>query len=263
MSFNRPVVLSFSGHDPSGGAGVQADIETLVSHKCHAASVITALTEQDSRNVKKVIPQNPADIIDQAQAILNDMTVKAFKIGLIGCHETAMAIYAVLTRYPGIPVILDPVLAAGGGTEMANARLLTAINQFLLPLTTVLTPNSSEARRLSGQSDLTECGLDLLNRGCDYVLITGTHESTPAVTNHLFHDHRLWETYSWDRLPESYHGSGCTLASAIAALIAHGLSPIQAVTEAQEYTWNSLNHAYLPGKGQHNPDRLFWMDTEA
>lgn len=263
MSINRPVVLSFSGHDPSGGAGVQADIETLVSHKCHAASVITALTEQDSRNVKKVIPQRPADIVDQATAVLKDMPVKAIKIGLIGRHETAMAIYSVLKQYPEIPVILDPVLAAGGGAKMADSQLLSAINEFLLPFTTVLTPNSSEARELSGQIDLNECGLDLLNRGCDYVLITGTHESTPAVANRLFHDHRLWETYSWDRLPASYHGSGCTLAAAIAALIAHGLSPLQAVAEAQEYTWNSLYHAYLPGKGQHNPDRLFWMETEA
>ena len=105
MSTHRPVVLSFSGHDPSGGAGIQADIETLVSHQCHSTSVITALTEQDTRNVKKLIPQSSESIISQAKTILDDLPVNAFKIGLIGHHETAVAIYAILKQYPDIPVI--------------------------------------------------------------------------------------------------------------------------------------------------------------
>ena len=263
MSTHRPVVLSFSGHDPSGGAGVQADIETLVSHQCHSASVITALTEQDTRNVKKLIPQSPENIISQANTILADLTVNAIKIGLIGHHETVYAIHEILKTHPHIPVILDPVLAAGGGTELSNDHLITEIVELLLPCTTVLTPNSEEARRLIGLDDLEECGLELLAQGCEYVLITGTHESTPAVSNQLFYDNQIWETYTWDRLPHSYHGSGCTLATSIAALIAHGLEPIQAVMEAQEYTWNSLNEAYKPGNGQFIPNRLFWMEDES
>ena len=263
MAQHRPVVLSFSGHDPSGGAGIQADIETLISHQCHSASVITALTEQDSCNVKKFIPQSPENIISQANMILDDLPVNAFKIGLIGHHETAIAIYAILRQHPHIPVVLDPVLAAGGGAELASDRLIAAISDLLLPCTTVLTPNSEEARKLSGCDGLDECGLALLEKGCEYVLITGTHETTPVVNNQLFHDGRCWEIYSWDRLPETYHGSGCTLATGIAALMAHGLEPVQAVMEAQEYTWNSLNSAYRPGKGQYNPNRFFWMEDEA
>ena len=262
MSHHRPVVLSFSGHDPSGGAGVQADIETLVSHQCHSASIITALTEQDTRNVKKLIPQSPEAIISQANTLLDDLNVNAVKIGLIGHHETAIAIYAILKQPPHIPVILDPVLAAGGGTDLSNERLIATIVDLLLPCTTVLTPNSEEARKLTGLDDLDDCGLALLEQGCDYVLITGTHEDTPSVSNQLYHDGRCWETYTWDRLPHSYHGSGCTLATSIAALIAHGLEPVQAVMEAQEYTWNSLNSAYQPGKGQHIPDRFFWMEED-
>jgi hydroxymethylpyrimidine/phosphomethylpyrimidine kinase len=263
MSIIRPVVLSFSGHDPSGGAGVQADIETLVSHRCHAASVITAITEQDTRNVKKLIPQSPEAIVAQANTLLDDQLVSAFKIGLMGHHETAYAIHTILKQHPTIPVILDPVLAAGGGAELSNDQLVAAIVDLLLPCTTVLTPNSVEARKLAGLSNLDGCGLTLLEKGCDYVLITGSHENTPVVSNQLFHDQRSWEIYSWDRLPFSYHGSGCTLASSIAALIAHGLEPLQAVSEAQEYTWNSLNAAYQPGKGQHIPNRFFWMDDDA
>lgn len=260
MNHNRPVVLSFSGHDPSGGAGVQADIETIVSHQCHATSVITALTEQDTHNVKKLIPQRPDDIIAQAQTLLNDIAVDVFKIGLIGHYETAIAINSVLRQYPHIPVVLDPVLAAGGGTDLSSQQLLVTMVDLLLPCTTVLTPNSEEARKLTGLTDLHECGLKLLELGCDTVLITGTHESTPSVSNQLFHDGRCWETYTWDRLPDSYHGSGCTLAASIAALMAHGLKPLPAVMEAQEYTWNALHAAYVTGKGQHNPNRFFWME---
>ena len=262
MRFNRPVILSFSGHDPSGGAGVQADIEAIISHQCHAASVITALTEQDTHNVKKLIPQQVEDIIAQARTVLNDLSVSMFKIGLIGHYETARAIHTLLTEYPHIPVVLDPVLAAGGGTDLCSQQLLQAMIELLLPCTTVLTPNSEEARKLTGLTDLNDCGLKLLEMGCNYVLITGTHESTPNVSNQLFHDGRCWETYTWDRLPASYHGSGCTLAASIAALLAHKISPLQAVLEAQDYTWHSLQAAYQPGKGQHNPNRLFWMEQE-
>lgn len=260
MTHIRPVVLSFSGHDPSGGAGVQADIETLASHQCHAASVITALTEQDSCNVKKLIVQKPEDIISQAKTILDDLPVKAFKIGLIGHYLVAEAIHSILLQYPDIPVILDPVLAAGGGTALADEQLISTVIELLLPRSTVITPNSIEARKLTGLTRLNDCGLTLLQFGCRYAFITGGHETTSAVTNLLFSDNQLIESYTWDRLPDSYHGSGCTLATSIAALIAHGLHPLQAVSEAQEYTWNCLQSAYKIGKCQLNPNRFFWME---
>ncbi len=261
MSKLRPVVLSFSGHDPSGGAGIQADIETLISHQCHACSIITALTEQDSCNVKKLIPQNSQDIIQQADTLLADFKISAIKIGLIGHHETAAAIHSVLIRHPHIPVVLDPVLAAGGGKQLANDQLINTITDLLLPLTTVLTPNSEEARKLAKKQDLAACGLTLQSQGVDYVLITGTHEQSRLVKNQVFMTDNKSETFNWERLPKSYHGSGCTLASAIAALIAHGLDPFTAITEAQEFTWNSLAAAYKPGLGQYNPNRLFWMEA--
>jgi hydroxymethylpyrimidine/phosphomethylpyrimidine kinase len=261
MSRNRPVVLCFSGHDPSGGAGVQADIEAIIGHQCHAASVITALTEQDSRNVKKLIPQQPADIVSQAQTLLADFKVSAFKIGLIGDAGVAEAIAQILREHSAIPVVLDPVLAAGGGTELAGQQLIDVIVEQLLPLATLLTPNSEEARRLSGQSDLGDCGRILRSKGAEYVLITGTHESSELVHNRLYMPDGLNETFNWERLPYSYHGSGCTLASASAALLAQGLDVFTAVSEAQEFTWQSLAAAYRPGHGQYNPDRLFWVET--
>lgn len=258
---SRPIVLCFSGHDPSGGAGIQADIEAIASHRCHAASIVTALTEQDSRNVKKLIPQRPEDILSQAETLLNDFEVAACKIGLIGDAGVAQAIAQVLRQYPTVPVVLDPVLAAGGGTELAGRQLIDVIVSELLPLTTLLTPNSDETRRLTGQTDLADCARWLQQRGAEYVLITGTHENSELVHNRLYMPDALNQTFNWERLPHHYHGSGCTLASTIAALLAQGLDMFTAVSEAQEFTWQSLATAYLPGKGQHHPDRLFWVEA--
>lgn len=262
MSKNYPVVLCFSGHDPSGGAGLQADIETLASHHCHCVSVITALTEQDSQNVKKILPQTPENIISQANTLFDDMPIEVIKIGLIGHHETAQAIHSILQQHPEIPVVFDPVLAAGGGAPLADAQLIAAINELLLPGTTILTPNSIEARQLTKQQEIDECGLALLAKGCRYVLITGSHEPVPLVKNRLYHQQRRIETYNWDRLPANYHGSGCTLASSIAGLLAQGLEPVTAISEAQDYTWNSLQSAYQVGKGQYNPHRFFWVEAD-
>lgn len=261
MSKHRPVVLSFSGHDPSGGAGVQADIETMISHQCHSCSVITALTEQDSRNVKRLIPQKAADIVQQAETLFADLPIAAIKIGLIGHVDTARAIQQILLQHPRLPVVLDPVLAAGGGTELANQQLLEAIIELMLPLTTVLTPNSPEARQLSKLDNLQECGRRLQTLGAKYVLITGTHEASDLVHNQAFMPEGESQIFNWERLPYHYHGSGCTLASAIAALMAQGLDAYTAISEAQEFTWQSLHDAYLPGKGQHNPQRLFWVEA--
>ncbi len=255
----NPTILCFSGHDPTGGAGIQADIETLASHQCHACSVITALTEQDTHNVKNLIPQQVNHFVSQTKTLLADFTVSAIKIGLIGDLEISKAIQQVLAENPQIPVILDPVLAAGGGKALSDNNLSNAIFELLLPHTTILTPNSEEARKLTGLNNLNECGLSLLDQGCQYVLITGTHEQTHEVTNRLYHQNKLIETFNWDRLPASYHGSGCTLSASIAASIAHGLDPYHCILEAQEYTWNTLNEAYSPGQGQHIPKRLFWM----
>jgi len=252
-------VLCFSGHDPSGGAGIQADIETLISHQCHPCTVITALTEQDSANINKLIPQQAENVLAQARLILKDMSISAIKIGLLASVEIAQAVKQILIENPNIPVILDPVLAAGGGTELANDELINAINQ-LLPLVYIITPNSVEARRLTNETDLESCGLALLKQGCDYVLITGEHEGMPTVTNQLFHEGKLLESFQWNRLPEKYHGSGCTLATSIAAMTALKFDPFNTVLEAQEYTWSTLEAACPIGKGQHIPNRLFWME---
>ena len=257
--------MTLAGNDPSGGAGIAADIETLVSLGCHPAPVITALTVQDTHNVQALLPVDPAQVLAQARAVLADMPVAAFKVGVIGGVDQATALRALFTAYPHIPLVLDPVLAAGGGTELASATLIEAIQTLLLPLTTVLTPNSVEARRLAPEADTLEaCAMALLARGCRYVLITGGHEPGGEVVNTLYGNNRLLETWRWPRLPSSYHGSGCTLASAIAALLAQGQDSSSeesigsAIYRAQHYVWQALQAGYRIGGGQHLPHRLFW-----
>lgn len=256
--------MTLAGTDPSGGAGIPADIETIVSLGCHPAPVITALIVQDTHNVRALLPVTPDQVIAQARAVLEDMPVAAFKIGVIGSAENAAALHTLLTAYPDIPVVLDPVLAAGGGAELAGKGLIDAIQALLLPLTTILTPNSIEARRLAPEADtLSACAMALLARGCRYVLISGGHEPTDQVINTLYGNNRLLETFHWPRLPNEYHGSGCTLAAAIAALLAQGHelhtdSTNSALYRAQDYTWRSLQAGYRAGGGQLLPNRLFW-----
>ena len=249
-----PVVLCFSGHDPSGGAGIQADIETLHRIGCHASTIITALTVQDTCNVTAVLPQ-PADrFMRQARTIMADLPIAAIKIGLLASAELARASADLIRELPGVPVVLDPVLAAGGGTDLAGDALLAAIRLDLLPLTTVVTPNSPESRRLTGERQLDACARRLLDLGCSNVLITGSHEDEVRVVNRLYQaeERRNWD---WDRLPHSYHGSGCTLASAVAGFLALGLSVPEAVYAAQAFTWRTLANGLSLGRGQHLPNR--------
>lgn len=258
-----PVVMVFSGTDPSGGAGVQADIETLASMGCHAAPVITAVCVQDTVNVKRYEAMNPALVVEQARAVLEDIPVSAFKIGMLGSVEVVEVIHSILIDYPDLPVVLDPVIVAGGGGMLSDDEILDAMVNLLFPLVTVLTPNSQEARAFAPEADtLDACAQEILENGCEYVLITGTHENTPMVINNLYSEQQLVESFSWERLPASYHGSGCTLAVAIAGLLSQGLDPVNAVYEAQEYTWETLNKGYRIGMGQSIPNRLFWAQSE-
>jgi hydroxymethylpyrimidine/phosphomethylpyrimidine kinase len=261
------VVLTFAASDPSGGAGLQADILTLSSMGCHPLSVLTAITVQDTLGVEGLQPLEAEWVADQARCLLEDMPVDAFKIGVLGSVENIAAIAEILSDYPDVPLVLDPVLASGRGDELATDEMLHALRELLLPRTTILTPNSTEARRLAdGDEDveptLPVCAQRLIEMGCEYVLITGTHEPTAQVVNTLYGRSGVVRTDQWERLPGNYHGSGCTLASAIAAMLANGLELPEAVREAQDYTWHALAKAYRPGMGQFLPDRLFWARDE-
>jgi hydroxymethylpyrimidine/phosphomethylpyrimidine kinase len=265
--------MTFAATDPSSGAGLQADVLTLASIGCHPLSVVTAITVQDTLGVDNVMVFDADWVNEQARTILEDMHVSAFKLGMLGSVENIAVIAEIMADYPDTPLLIDPILSSGRGDELANEEMQAAMIDLLFPQATLITPNSLEARRLAFGDDaddadeientsLDESAQRLLSMGCEYVLITGTHERSTEVVNTLYGEKGLIKSYSWERLPGSYHGSGCTLTSAIAACIAHGLTIEEAVAEAQEYTWQTLKAAFRPGMGQYIPDRMFWARDE-
>lgn len=259
-----PVVLCFSGFDPTGGAGITADIEALSSQGCIPAGVITALTVQDSCDVMAMEPVDPQLIVQQARAVLEDMPVNAFKLGLMGSEDNISAIHSLLIDYPDVPVVFDPVLASGGsGHALVDDVMLDAMLSLLIPQTSILTPNMRELLRLIPEADTpTAAAMALLEMGTEYVLATGADEQTKEVVNHLYGEHKLISEYEWPRLPNRYHGSGCTLAACLSGLLAQGMNVEDACVAAQEFTWHSLREGYRLGMGQHHPNRMYWALEE-
>ncbi len=269
MDTGKPVILCFSGLDPSGGAGLQADAETLLGLGCHCAPVATALTVQDSVNASRMVPVAADLMAEQARAVLADMPVRCFKLGLLGSSAAVRTTSELLREHPDIPVVVDPVGAAGGGYAFLDPEVFAALRESLLPLATIVTPNSGELMQLAASDSPEAAAGELLRGGCRNVLLTGGHESGEEVVNRWFragpedsHEtaHEVTE-FRWPRLEHEYHGSGCTLSSAIAASLALGRDMESALREAQQYTWNSLRQAWRAGAGQLLPERGFLRES--
>jgi hydroxymethylpyrimidine/phosphomethylpyrimidine kinase len=261
-----PNILIFSASDPTCGAGMQADIQTVSSLGCHPLSALTGLTVQDTKGVYHVNPVDSKLLEAQAQTILDDSKVELIKCGMLSSEENIHVLAKLFNEYPNIPVVLDPIMASGRGDELTSESMRKLMIELIFPRVTLLTPNSMEARQLVKLDDqkkeisVDEAAKRLLASGCENVLITGAHEATDDVVNRLYLSDGETESYAWKRLPHEYHGSGCTLASAIAAYLAQGLSLIQSVEEGQDFTWHALESAMQTGRGQRTPNRFFWMN---
>ena len=250
-------VLCISGHDPTGGAGIQADIEACAAQGVHALTVISALTVQDTHNVRRVSPVAPMLMAQQIEALLEDCRVDAIKIGLLGDAQQIPYLLQAIAQAK-VPVVLDPILRAGGGANLTALELQAAMEETLFPQVTLLTPNAAEARRFAPRAPtLDGCGAALLSRGCANVLITGGDESTSSVINTWYAPHAAPKHYEHARIPGSFHGAGCTLASAIAARLACGDAMSAALETAQAYAQQSLARAKAIGHGRKIPGR--WL----
>lgn len=252
--FSPPVVLTIAGLDPTGGAGLAADITTLAQLGCHCAPVATALTVQNTHNLQQLEPVSSAFLAQQLRAMLDDVPVAAIKIGLLSQAQFPTLIAGLLADYPPVPVVLDPVLAAGGGANLAMPDLLAAMAE-LYPKTTVICPNRQELQRLCDDDDMPRAVAKLRTQGCQHVLVTGADTPTEQVINHWFCADGQ-QTFNWSRIPGTYHGTGCTLASAIAAYLAQGDTVAKAIEKAQQYTHQTLQQAYRIGAGQAIPGRI-------
>ncbi len=255
-STTPPVVLLFAGADPTGGAGVAADIETVGALGCHPAPVITAVTAQDTRGLRQFSVVETELVVAQARAVLEDMPVAAIKTGMLGNEANLAAVATIVHDFPQLPLVVDPVTSTGAGDLLSEDPLDAAYRSLLLPRATLVTPNTVELAWLAPEGDnLDARAQELMSLGCDYVLVSGGHETGDEIENLLFGNRRFLEVYRQPRLPHDYHGSGCTLAAACAAGLAQGLEPASAVGAALTFTWNSLQHATALGSGQWLPNR--------
>ncbi len=254
---NTPCVLVFAGLDPSGGAGIQADIESISAMGAHALPVITTLTVQDNDRVHAIHPIDPELLRAQVHALTSKIAIAAIKIGIAGSRKTVDVIVETIHRLraqqPALPVILDTVLASGHGDALSREDAVQMI-QPLLPLATVLTPNLPESARLCGGEADTQRQAMQLQSFAPHVLIKGGHADGADVINRWFHDQQQ-QVFCWPRLPGEFHGTGCTLASAIAGCLARGLTVADALQRAQAYVNDALQAAYSIADGQAIPGR--------
>lgn len=267
MQGHKPPVACFSGLDPTGGAGIQADIETLQALGCHTLPIISSLTVQTTSNVLQTRPCDPQLLRNQFDALLaSQLDIACIKLGLIDSLEVIHCISDILRQHPSIIVVADPVLKAGGGFEFATDVLVQTYRELILPYCDVVTPNTNELHKLSPHSCSEESALEeLCEQGCKYILLTGTHRNSEQVINRLYSKQfpETNETWSWPRLAGEFHGSGCTLASAMAAGLAKGLDHSAAAASAQHFTWHALKNALQAGNGQYLPDRRLQQHAEA
>lgn len=256
----RPCVLVFAGHDPSGGAGLAADIQAIAAQGAHALPVVTALTVQDNNRVQAVHPVAPDLVLAQAQTLLASCTVKVIKFGIIGSADNALAVAGLIAQMlhqqPDLQVVLDPVLGSGRGHALSVDDARSALLP-LLELATLITPNLPEAARLAPDLSEAQAQARFLLRGrCRDVLLKGGHSEDASVINRWFKAGRdeVIESH-WLRYPGEFHGSGCTLASAIAGQLAMGKPMDAALQAAQSYTQASLREAFAIAPGQLIPQR--------
>jgi len=240
VAAETPLVLVIGGHDPSG-AGLQADIETAMAFGCHAASLVSCLTTQNTGRVAEIMPTPGSTLLAQFELLVAEWpAIAACKIGLVPSTDIVSALAVLLRRLPaGTPVVLDPVIAAGSGAELTNLAVRRALLAELWPLATLRTPNLSEAEALAAAAGFGDRAAWRRSQS-GWVLVKGADAATSEVVHELDHDGKLDARSRWRRLPGHFHGTGCTLATAVACELARGIAVAEACAAALDYTWRCL-----------------------
>ncbi|MBZ5733113.1 bifunctional hydroxymethylpyrimidine kinase/phosphomethylpyrimidine kinase [Nocardioides sp. TRM66260-LWL] len=266
MSEREPVMLTIAGSDPSGGAGLQADVKTATALGCYAATVVTGLTVQDTTGVHAVHPVEPAVVRAQLEAVAADLDVRAVKTGMLGDVALVAAVADGLAELlPDVPLVLDPVMVATSGHRLVPDEAVAAIRELLVPRAQVVTPNAPEAVVLTGEDDREAAGAALVALGARWALVKGGHVPVDGVVTDLLVGAGATRTLTapWRDTPHT-HGTGCTLASGIAARLALGDDVPAAVTAAHAF----LQAALVSGAGRtvgrgHGPVDHLWRLREA
>lgn len=257
-----PVILTAAGSDPSGGAGIQADLLTISAAGGYGASALTAITVQDSAGLRRIQPVDPDLIRQQMDSIFLDMPVASVKTGMLACRDGVKAVADVLRRRMPAAVVVDPVLAASRGGDPMDDAGVEALKCELLPLATVLTPNVPEAERLTGLTvrtvhDAGVAGKVLLEAGPRAVLVKGGHLEEAPGTDVLVTAERIHVLPGqWQNQPHD-HGTGCVLSSAVATCLARGADLLTAVEQGRSFLAGALAHGRARGKGTGAVDPMF------
>lgn len=255
MPNTRPQVLVLSGLDPSGGAGIQADIQAITAMGAHPLPVVSCLTVQDTCNVHGAEAVDAELIKRQIQCVAADAPIHAVKVGAMGDHRIVRVLRGLLTELGPLPLVVDPVIKAAGGGDLADEKLVEAMRSELFPMASVITPNGLELAQLGGSDDLATSAHALLADGAEAVLATGGHGTGPTINNQLFRKGQEATLWQLERVGHEYHGSGCTLAAALSAGLAAGTDMPRAIEQAQTFTGLAIRKALRVGHGQPVPDR--------
>ncbi|HEX2828170.1 MAG TPA: bifunctional hydroxymethylpyrimidine kinase/phosphomethylpyrimidine kinase [Burkholderiales bacterium] len=269
MSFPDPrplTVLTIAGSDSGGGAGIQADLKTFAAHGLHGLSAIAALTAQHTRGVAAVHVPPVAFLREQIDACFGDFRIGAVKLGMLANREVIDAVADALGRHRSAFVVLDPVMVATSGARLLEPDALDALRTRLFPLATILTPNIPEAELLLGKpinddADA-EAALDALRAlGTQALLLKGGHLKSSNGMVDRYRDSSTSRQFRHERIDVEGHGTGCTLASAIAANLCLGKALPEACEAATDYVHGALRHAYRPGRGEVAVLDHFWQRT--
>jgi hydroxymethylpyrimidine/phosphomethylpyrimidine kinase len=256
--------LTIAGSDSGGGAGVQADLKTFAAHRVHGLSALAALTAQHTRGVTDVNVPPVRFLRAQIDACFDDFRIGAVKLGMLANAEVIAAVADALEHHRPPHIVLDPVMVATSGARLLEADALDALRTRLIPLASILTPNIPEAElllghRIGGDADADAAASELLSRGARAILLKGGHLPGAGAMVDRFHDGRSGARFTNERLDVEGHGTGCTLASAIAANLCQGLGLRAACEAATHYVHQALRHAYRPGRSRIAVLDHFWQ----
>jgi len=261
-----PIALTVAGSDPSGGAGIQADLKTFSAFGVYGASVLTALTAQNTTGVSGVLSIDPDFIASQFRAVVSDLSVSAIKTGMLGDAATVEIVTQLLNEIPSVPVVVDPVMVATSGDVLLAPEAVDAVRTRLIPRAFLITPNIPEAAKLLGgedarsEDDMKRDAEKLMQLGCGAVLLKGGHAGGGADAVDILFDgathHVLRRPWIATR---NSHGTGCTLSAAIAANLAMGLRLEDAVARSKGFVWDALKSGanLAIGKGNGPVDHHF------
>lgn len=242
------IALTIAGSDPSGGAGIQADLKTFSALGAYGMSVITALTAQSTQGVDAVLAISPEFVDAQFNALYQDIKIDSVKIGMLMNKEIVTSVYHLIKNNPIAYIVLDTVMIAKGGHPLLKSDAVIAIREQLLPLATVITPNLPEAAALldcgeaKTEDEMLKQGQDLLKLGCKAILMKGGHLTSQESPDYLITSDRIIRMTSPRILTKNTHGTGCTLSAAMAALLPQN-SLEEAIKQAKDYLHDAINHA--------------------